>query len=159
MASENIDFHLELFATFWDKVPTCKVSINDIEVWSGNIDGTKDKPTVIKFNHQLEADQEYNLKLDRQGKDNSQTIVENGEMVKDQMLHIKSILIDEIDIGSLVYMGVYKPEYPEPWQSEQIKAGIELPETQKFVTEMGHNGTWTFTFRSPLYMWLLENLY
>tara|TARA_A100001011_G_C13804626_1_gene632405 strand:+ start:19 stop:498 length:480 start_codon:yes stop_codon:yes gene_type:complete len=159
MASENIDFHIELFATYWDKVPNCKISINDTEVWSGDVDGTKDNPTVIKFNHKLEAEQEYNLKLDRQGKDNTQTIVENGEMIKDQMLHIKSILIDEIDIGSLVYMGVYKPEYPEPWKSEQIEAGVELPETKKFVTEMGHNGTWTFTFTSPLYMWLLNNLY
>ena len=159
MATEDIDFHIELFGTFWDKVPSCKVCINDTEVWSGDVDGTKDNPTVIKFNHRLEADQEYHLKFDRQGKDISQTIVENGEMVKDQMLHIKSILIDEIDIGSLVYMGVYEPEYPEPWKSDQIKAGVDLPKTQKFVTEMGHNGTWTFTFTSPLYMWLLNNLH
>ena len=34
-----------------------------------------------------------------------------------------------------------------------------LPETFKNVTKMGHNGTWTFTFSSPFYMWLLENLY
>jgi hypothetical protein len=75
------------------------------------------------------------------------------------MLHIKAISIDEIDIGSLVYMGVYEPDYPEPWKSEQIKLGVDLPKTRKFITEMGWNGTWTFSFTSPLYMWLLNNLY
>ena len=56
-------------------------------------------------------------------------------------------------------MGVYEPDYPEPWKSEQIKLGVDLPKTRKFITEMGWNGTWTFSFTSPLYMWLLNNLY
>ena len=159
MATEDIDFHIELFATFWDKKPTCAIKINDTEVWNGIIDGTEDKPNVIKFNHQLEADKDYHLKLIRQGKDDAQTVVENDQIVKDQMLHIKAISIDEIDIGSLVYMGVYEPDYPEPWKSEQIKLGVDLPKTRKFITEMGWNGTWTFSFTSPLYMWLLNNLY
>ena len=84
---------------------------------------------------------------------------EDGKIIKDQLLNIKSIEIDEIDIGALVYEGVYRPEYPEPCASQQRKAGKELPETLKNVTQMGHNGTWTFTFTSPFYMWLLENLY
>ena len=81
--------------------------------------------------------------------------MENGEIKKDQMLHIKSIEIDDINLGALVYEGVYKPTYPEPWASEQN----DLPETLKNVTQMGHNGTWTMSFTSPFYMWLLENLY
>ena len=42
---------------------------------------------------------------------------------------------------------------------EQKDAGIDLKESFKNVTRMGHNGTWTFKFGSPFYMWLLENLY
>ena len=86
-------------------------------------------------------------------------LVEDGKIVKDQLLHIKSIEIDEIDIGGLVYEGVYKPAYPEPWATQQTEAGNKPPKTLKNVTLMGHNGTWTFTFESPFYMWLLENLY
>ena len=77
----------------------------------------------------------------------------------DQLLHIKSIEIDGIDIGSLVYEGTYRPDYPEPWATQQRESGLDLPETFKNVTEMGHNGTWTFKYSSPFYMWLLENLY
>jgi hypothetical protein len=54
---------------------------------------------------------------------------------------------------------VYTPEYPEPWATQQRQQGMELPETFKNTTQMGHNGTWTFKFTSPFYMWLLENLY
>ena len=71
---------------------------------------------------------------------------EKGDILKDQMLHIKSIEIDEIDIGALVYEGVYTPEYPEPWATQQREAGNELKESFKNVTQMGHNGVWRFTF-------------
>ena len=75
------------------------------------------------------------------------------------MLHIKSIEIDEINIGGLVYNGVYTPRYPEPWATMQRESGTELPESFKNVTQIGHNGEWKLTFSSPFYMWLLENLY
>ena len=78
---------------------------------------------------------------------------------KDQLLHIKDIEIDEIDIGSLIFEGIYKPSYPEPWATEARAKGVDLPETFKNSPTMGHNGTWTLTFSSPFYMWLLENLY
>ena len=58
---------------------------------------------------------------------------EDKKIVKDQLLHIKSIEIDEIDIGALVYEGVYRPEYPEPWATLQKEKGIELPKTFKNV--------------------------
>ena len=98
--------------------------------------------------------------IKRSGKGKNQTVInEKGDILKDQLLHIKSMEIDEIDIGALVYEGVYTPEYPEPWATQQCEAGRELPESFKNVTNMGHNGEWKFKFASPFYMWLLENLY
>ena len=86
-------------------------------------------------------------------------INEKGDILKDQLLNIKRIEIDEIDIGALVYEGVYTPEYPEPWATQQREAGNDLTASFKNVTKIGHNGEWQFTFSSPFYMWLLENLY
>jgi len=54
---------------------------------------------------------------------------------------------------------VYTPRYPEPWAARQRESGAELPESFKNVTQLGHEGEWKFTFASPFYMWLLENLY
>ena len=159
MATEKLEFKLVLYATMWDKPPVADIKIDKKSYVKEEITGTIDNPTIIKFEHELEEGKSYSLIINRLGKDASQCKVKDGKIVKDQLLHIKSIEIDEIDIGGLVYEGVYKPEYPEPWATQQIKAGNKLPETLKNVTTMGHNGTWTFSFTSPFYMWLLENLY
>ncbi len=159
MTTEKLKFKLELYATMWDKPPIADIKINEKSYFKEEITSTKDKPTIIEFEYELEEGKSYNLIINRSGKNVTQTKIEDGKIVKDQLLHIKSIEIDEIDIGGLIYEGVYKPEYPEPWATQQTEAGNKPPETLKNVTLMGHNGTWTFTFESPFYMWLLENLY
>jgi len=159
MTTEKLKFKLELYATMWDKPPIADIKIAGKSYFKEEIASTEDKPTIIEFEYELEEGKSYNLIINRSGKNKRQTIVENEKIIKDQLLHIKSIEIDEIDLGGLVYEGVYKPEYPEPWATQQTEAGNKPPETLKNVTQMGHNGTWTFTFESPFYMWLLENLY
>jgi hypothetical protein len=115
---------------------------------------------LIEFEQELEEDKEYNLIIKRSGKGKNQTVInEKGDILKDQLLHIKGIQIDEIDIGALVYEGIYTPQYPEPWATQQQAAGNQLPKSFKNVIQMGHDGEWKFTFTSPFYMWLLENLY
>lgn len=159
MAIEKLKFKLELYATMWDKPPVAEILINNKSCFKQEISATEDKPHLIEFEHELEEGKSYSLIINRSGKDKTQTVIKDGKITKDQLLHIKFIAIDEIDIGGLVYEGVYKPTYPEPWATQQVDAGNKLPETLKNVTQMGHNGTWTFTFKSPFYMWLLENLY
>ena len=160
MATEKLNFKLELYATMWDKPPHAEILINDQSMFDGDITGTEDKPNLISFTYELEEDKEYDLIIKRTGKTKGQTVVnDKGDIIQDQLLKIKNITIDEIDIGGLVYEGVYTPEYPEPWASQQRAAGHELKKSFNKVTFMGHNGEWKLKFASPFYMWLLENLY
>ena len=160
MATEKLKFKLELYANFWDKPPIAEVLVNDNSFYNGTITGTEDKPQLIEFEFECEEGKDHTLTISRSGKVKGQTVVnENGNVLKDQLLKIKRIEIDEVELGSLVYSGIYTPEYPEPWASQQREAGTELKESFKNVTTMGHNGTWQFKFTSPFYMWLLENLY
>jgi hypothetical protein len=159
MSIEKLKFKLELYSTYWDKTPRAEILINNHSHYTQEITGTEKEPTVIEFEHELKEGEKYSLIIERSGKDIRQTVVENGQIVKDQLLHIKSIEIDEIEIGALVYSGLYTPRYPEPWASQQRQAGNALPESFKNVTTMGHNGRWELGFTSPFYMWLLENLY
>ena len=160
MATEKLKFKLELYATMWDKPPHAEILINDKSYFKDDITATEDKPQVIEFEHECEEGVDHELIIKRSGKVNNQTVVnDKGDLLKDQLLNIKSIEIDEIDIGALVYEGIYTPEYPEPWATQQREAGTELKESFKNVTQIGHNGTWRFKFSSPFYMWLLENLY
>ena len=160
MATEKLKFKLELYATMWDKPPHAEIMIDHKSYFNGDITGTEEKPDVIEFEHEFTEGEKSELIIKRSGKIKGQTVVnENGDVLKDQLLHIKAIEIDEIDIGALVYEGVYTPQYPEPWASQQRQAGVELQESFKNVTSMGHDGKWSFKFESPFYMWLLENLY
>ena len=145
MATEKLKFKLELYATMWDKPPIADIKIAGKSYFKEEIASTNDKPTIIEFEHELDEGKSYSLIIDRLGKDTSQCKLKDGKIIKDQLLHIKSIEIDDIDIGGLVYEGVYKPAYPEPWATQQIKAGNKLPETLKNVTKKGHNGTCTYT--------------
>ena len=160
MATEKLKFKLGLYATMWDRPPHAEILIDDKNHFKGDITGTEDKPDLIEFEAEFEEGKDYNLIINRSGKTKNQTVInEKGDRLKDQLLHIKSMEIDEIDIGTLVYEGVYTPQYPEPWATQQREAGVELRHTFKNVTQMGHNGEWKFKFSSPFYMWLLENLY
>ena len=159
MATEKLKFKLELWAEYWNQMPIVEILINNYSHYLKPINGLEKKPTVIEFEHELTEGEKYQLVIERLGKGTRQTVVENGQIIKDQLLHIKSIEIDEIDIGALVYEGVYTPQYPEPWVTQQRQAGNTLAESFKNVTTMGHNGRWVLSFESPFYMWLLENLY
>jgi hypothetical protein len=159
MSTEKLKFKLELWSEFWDKKPIANILINDHSYYKQEIAGTEKEPTVIEFEHELTEGEKYSLIIERTGKDTKQTIVENNKIIKDQLLHIKSIEIDEIDIGALVYEGIYTPQYPEPWASQQAEIGNILPKSFKNVNCIGHNGRWELGFASPFYMWLLENLY
>ena len=160
MGTEKLKFKLELYATMWDKPPHAEILVNDKSYFNNDITGTEDKPNVIEFEHEFMEGKKSELIIKRSGKGNNQTVVnDNGDLLKDQMLHIKDIEIDEINLGAMVYDGKYSPEYPEPWATQQREAGVELRESFKNVTQMGHDGKWRLKFESPFYMWLLENLY
>jgi hypothetical protein len=160
MQTERLKFKLELYATYWDKPPVAEILINGELQYQSKITDTEKEPTVIEFEKELTEGEKYTLTISRSGKDTKQTVVNaEGGIEKDQLLHIKLIEIDEIDIGALVYEGVYTPKYPEPWYSQQVSADNTPEKSFKNVTVMGHNGTWTLAFESPFYMWLLENLY
>ena len=134
MATEKLKFKIELYATMWDRPPHAEILIGDKSHFKGDIMGTEDKPTVVEFEHEFTEGEKCELIIKRSGKDRGQTVVnEKGDLIKDQMLHIKDIEIDEIDIGALVYEGVYTPEYPEPWATQQREAGNELPKSFKNV--------------------------
>jgi hypothetical protein len=160
MATEKLKFRLELYATWWSQPPKAEILIDNITVFNGLITSNKEKPTIIEFEHLCQEDKNHELVIKRFNKTSKQTVVgPQGEIEKDQLLHIRRIEIDEIDLGSLVYEGIYTPEYPEPWASQQRDSGEVLQESFKNATQLGHNGVWRFSFSSPFYMWLLENLY
>ena len=102
MATENIKFKLQLYSEYWSRPPIVEIFVNDQPKYMKEITETKDKPAVIEFTTPLE-ECPASLKIKRTGKDIRQTVVENGEVVKDQLVCIKGIEIDEIDYDDLPF--------------------------------------------------------
>ena len=159
MKFENLRFKIHLYSEYFDTPPIAEISIDGNVIHKGKIKNKEEDPFVLKFDKLVEQDKEHTLTINRSGKGIDQVVFENGEIIKDQKLFIHKIEIDDIDIGSLVYEGVYTPEYDKKYHEQQVQEGKTPPETIKQTKCLGHNGVWNIRFTSPFYMWMLENLY
>ena len=151
--SENIFFDIILDATYWDQPPKLEVLVDDKSVGTYTID----QPEFhIRFRRVMSFDQSHILELRRTGKTQDQTRILDDGTFETQMLHIKTIKLDNIDLRNLIWhSSKFEPEYPEPWASEQQSQGVKLEKQVLGEMYLGHNGTWSFTFTSPIYKFLV----
>lgn len=140
---ETITFKLTLHPTYRDKPPQIKILLDEQSMF----DGAVNKLQVIEFSAPLEFES-HKLILQRYGKTIDQA---------DQLLEIKTVEIDGIDIQNIIWDSSYFcPEYPEPWASQQRADGIELEASVTGETVLGHNGVWILEFSSPFYKFLIN---
>ena len=103
MGTEKLKFKIELYATMWDKPPYAEVLLNGKSFHNGPITGAVDKPDLIEFEHLFTEGESVDLTIKRSGKTRNQTVVnDKGDLLKDQLLHIKNIEIDDINLGAIV---------------------------------------------------------
>lgn len=67
------------------------------------------------------------------------------------------VLIDYVEFEGIQtdrikWEGIYEPDYPEPWASQQT----DLQPTLKGVTHLGWNGVWRLRFTAPVFTWIHE---
>lgn len=82
-------------------------------------------------------------------KKNTDTV--NG---KDKAIKIDKIVFNNIESEKFVWQGIYQPIYPEPWRSQQKKAGNELMPILNSQTYIGWNGVWKLTYSAPIFTWI-----
>jgi len=139
----------------WNRAPQTEVLLNEKIHYKGPVEATEQDPLTVDFEQEINEGEEYSLIVKLIDKDQRQTICnEKGDILKDQLLHIKRIKIHDVDLSYLLSEGKYFPEYAEPWISEQRNEGKTLPESYK-STVLGHNGYWKYQFSIPLYKWFL----
>jgi hypothetical protein len=84
------------------------------------------------------------------GKTEEHTKVDdNGTITSDAMLSIGNVVIDDIDINQLL---TEMAKYTHDFNGTQPEIADE------FYGNMGCNGTITFEFSTPFYLWLLEHM-
>lgn len=141
MSTENVEIEIDISSDFWDAAPRTKIWLDDTVLLQSTV---ITEPTKVKFAGTL-AEGEHELRIMLGGKDGkSQTIMQDGKIIKDQVLNIDGINFDGIDLGFLVNkLGVYETEDGS---------------TLEGVVNLGVNGVWKLKFNAPIYLWLLEHL-
>ena len=105
----------------------------------------------ITFSHDISDDDgEHKLRVVISGKTSDPTRVDDaGNIVKDATLQISNVVIDDIDVNQLI---LEKCVYTHSFNDTQP----EINDT--FHGVAGCNGTISFAFSTPIYLWLLENM-
>lgn len=148
MSQENLNFIITLGGTHWNKLPEFSVWLDDTQIIRDTL--TVD-PYIVKFDQKL-ADGEHALKIRLENKDQkTDTVIENGEIIKDMMLNIVDITIDDISLGNMLWTASYQLDHPQEYQGKTI---TDLDH----CVNLGWNGTYILKFSNPFYLWLLEKL-
>lgn len=150
ITEETVNFQIIFGCQYWDKPPEVKIIVDDIVQWQGTIVENR----TVEFDCELDYNKNHFLIIHRSGKDSSQTV--DGQ---DQMLWLETAIIDHINVRDLIYhTSEFYPEYPEPWASEQQEQGIELEYPVLGETIWGHNGIWKYHFSTPFYKYVIEKV-
>ena len=84
----------------------------------------------------------------------SQLIVELPDKQDQEAVIIDKITFFGIEDPRFAWSGVYEPQYPEPWASEQRSQGVALKPQLTAHTYLGWPGKWTLTFTVPVFTWI-----
>ena len=148
MQEENLSFKISLTGTFWDRRPQFSVWLDDHVVVQSEIAGSAEQ--IVSFERRVDEGL-HELKIRLENKADADTVIENGEVVKDMLLNIDDITIDDISLGNLLWSAEYILD------KKRIYKGQEIDHLDGCVN-LGWNGTYVLKFTSPFYIWLLEKL-
>lgn len=137
-----IDIHLQ---SLWhDTPPEINIGINR------NVERVLLTDNRV-FHYEFSASETSVLTVELLNKTDADTV--NG---LDKAVIIESVSFFGISDPKFAWAGIYKPNYPEPWASQQT----DLKPLLKSHTYLGWNGKWTLTFDVPVFTWIhrVQNL-
>jgi hypothetical protein len=148
MNEEKLSFVISLSGTYWDRRPQFSIWLDDHVVVQSEI--TSSAEQIVSFERKVNEGP-HELKIRLENKADADTVIENGEVVRDMLLNIDDITIDDISLGNLLWSAEYILD------KKHIYKGQEIDHLDGCVN-LGWNGTYVLKFTSPFYIWLLEKL-
>lgn len=90
----------------------------------------------------------FDISLEFLNKQDSDTVIDQG---LDKAVIIQSVAVNGIRDQKFIWIAEYRPEYPEPWYSQQdtVPPAILIGQTY-----LGWNGTWSLRFAVPAFQWI-----
>lgn len=141
---EKIKFRAVIDSEYFNNPPYLRISIGEDVL----ADFPVTEETVIEKELTVDDDKTHKLHFTLHSKSKYDTVVEDGKIVKDTVVKIKQVELDDIDITSI--LSINKDSFYYVYNDSLEK--------HTFYDTMGVNGTSTIEFTSPFYVWLLETL-
>jgi hypothetical protein len=145
---EKLHFKIGLSGTYWAKKPIYSILVNDQVKDTCEITTASDEVFFVEFDCEV-SEGPCTLKIRLENKENPDTVTDDTTeefvILKDMLLNIESVEIDEIDLGNLLFTAKFIGDDPSRPVLDKCK-------------HLGWNGAWTLEFASPFYIWLLENI-
>ena len=148
MQEEKLSFVVTLSSTYWDRRPQFSIWLDDHVVIQSEIPDSASHP--ISFERMINEGP-HTLKIRLENKTTADTIIENGDVVKDMVLNIDDVIIDDISLGNLLWSAEYILDKKQTYKGQEI-------DHLDGCVNLGWNGTYVLKFTSPFYIWLLEKL-
>jgi hypothetical protein len=144
----ELDIHLR--SVWHDNAPKINIGINDD---INSIILSEDQV----FHYEFICNNNSTLTVELLNKTDSDTIPDKG---LDKAVIIESVSFFGISDPKFAWAGVYEPNYPELWASEQRNQGVILKQHLSPQTYLGFNGKWTLSFSVPVFTWMhtVQNL-
>ena len=89
-----------------------------------------------------------------------QLTVELVDKKDQEAVVVESVSFFGITDPKFAWAGVYEPQYPEPWATQQHDLGVVLKQHLSPHTYLSWPGKWTLTFDVPVFTWIhrVQNL-
>lgn len=81
-------------------------------------------------------------------------VVELIDKQNQEAVIVESVSFFGITDDRFAWAGVYEPEYPEPWATEQRSLGVALAPQICPHTYLSWPGQWRLTFTVPVFTWI-----
>ena len=120
--------------------PRISVGLDDFLLFRTRLHSIK----TYSLDHPLELG-EHTLWVKLEGKTN-----DNTTETEDQAVEILAVTLEGMSTDRFIWSGVYAPEYPQPWASQQN----DLPDEITNTTYLGFNGVWRLRFTVPIFIWI-----
>lgn len=108
-----------------------------------------DQPHTFNFDYRGAGLQTLRIKF--LNKKDSDTILSHG---LDKYVVIEQVSFFGISDPRFIWIGEYRPLYPEPWASQQREAGNAPSEILNNTNTLTWNGEWKLEFCSPVFTWI-----
>lgn len=148
---ENIKFKIGLSGTYWDKRPAYEILIGDESIVKDQINVESGKIQYVEFSKDIENESNFSLTIKLTNKQDSDVVKDppTGDtftILKDMLLNIESIEIDDIVLGELM------------WSKSTFTPDDSKHPVLDRCVNFGWNGSYSISFTTPFYLWLLENM-